>query len=124
MTRSGSGSIRVLLVSTAFAAFGATAHADPPDSRVNPVSGAIETADATLVGSNLEIRHAVNPGQGQPIAVYIVTTNAADYRSPRMAIGSTGDTWITWWRDGSTPSVMVRKRRQADGAWLTERTVS
>lgn len=123
MNRSGPGTLRVLIVSAACVGFAATANADPPDSRVNPVSGAIETADATLHGGNTDIRHAVNPGPGQPIEVFFVTTDVADDRSPRIAIGTSGDTWIAWWRNGATPSVLVRKRRFSDGAWLSERTV-
>ncbi len=99
--------------------------ADPPDSELNPVTGAIETADATLADGNYEIRHVTNYGPGQNLVVVVLTSNGVDDVGPRLAIdATTGDTWVLWWRDGATDQVLFRRRTNASGAWSAERVLS
>ncbi len=112
----GVSSLVVLLASVALAV-------DPPDSAVNPVSGYVETTDATLSSGNYEVRHTVNPGQGQDPQVTTLTSASADDLDPRLVISTAGDTWVVWWRDEASRKVLVRKRTYSTGAWDAERQV-
>lgn len=110
-----------LLVST----MSAVLASDPPDSRVNPATGAIETTDSTWSGSDFNVRHVVNAGGGQNLIVTVLTTDAHDDLGPRLAIDSrTGDSWVAWWRDTDTDHVLVRKRLQVSASWTSERLMS
>jgi len=98
---------------------------DPPDSAVNPASGFIEIVDATLgVGSNYNIRHVVNPGGGDPPAVLVLSNNSLDDLDPRIRIGPGGDTWVVWWRDGSTDEVLCRVHDYSTDTWSSEHALS
>jgi hypothetical protein len=119
------GSIRCAAVgSIVVVATSAVLATDPPDSKVNPVSGFIEVVDTTAVGSNDNVRHTINPGGGQSLTLFDVATDSLDDLSPRITISPSGDTWVTWWRDASTKQVLVRKKTYATGAWGSERLVS
>jgi len=96
---------------------------DAPDAEVNPVTGKIESVGEELVGSDFDLRHTVDPGQGAPAETTLLTSAVANDRRPRIAITPTGQAWVAWWRDGSTDAVLVRKRDTA-GAWQTERVAS
>jgi len=98
---------------------------DPPDSKVNAVTGSIETVDAPWAGTNFHVRHVITPGGGQPLHVTTLTSNALDDLGPRLAVDpSSGDSWVAWWRDDATDKVLVRKRSNATGSWSDEATLS
>jgi hypothetical protein len=109
-------SLFVIIVGIAFAS-------DPPDSKVNPQSGFIETVDSVQVGSSWEIRHTLTPPQG-PQLVTLLSSSTLEDRDPRLAVSPAGDVWVTWWRDAAADQVLVRKRSVATGTWTTEWTVS
>ena len=100
------------------AAFGV----DPPDLRINAVSGLIETVDATWSGSNYNVRHTQVTSAGQQTASFLLTANAANDLDPRVAIAPNGDVAVAWWRDLTTDAVVYRKKSFASGAWTVERT--
>jgi hypothetical protein len=97
---------------------------DPPSSQLNPQNAHIELTDATWASSNYDIRHVDNPGGGQSLLVTALSTNSSDDLSPRLVIGSSGNTWVTWWRDGATDEVLVRKKSYSSGAWAAESRIS
>jgi hypothetical protein len=97
---------------------------DPPSSATNPQSGQIETADPVWSGSNYDIRYVVHSGVQSSPDIETVSSDPLDDRRPRLAHASTGDAWVSWWRDDDTDRVLVRKRNYATGTWLSERTVS
>jgi hypothetical protein len=109
-------SLFVIIVGIAFAS-------DPPDSKVNPQSGFIETVDSVQVGSSWEIRHTLTPPQG-PQLVTLLSSSALEDRDPRLAVSPAGDVWVVWWRDAAADQVLVRKRAYATGTWATEWQVS
>lgn len=95
---------------------------DPPDLRVNPVSGLIEAVDATWSGNNYDVRYTVVSGAGRQASSRLVTSNVANDVDPRIALSPGGDACVSWWRD-TTPSVVVyRKRAYVAGTWGVERT--
>ncbi len=108
--------VSLIIVGIAFAS-------DPPDSKVNPQSGFIETVDSVQVGSSWEIRHTLTPPQG-PQLVTLLSSSTLEDRDPRLAVSPAGDVWVTWWRDAAADQVLVRKRSVATGTWTTEWTVS
>ena len=116
--------VRVLASAAGAVAICTALASDPPDSKANPVSGYIEVTDSTHVGSNYDVRHAINPGNGQQLSVTMVSSDPLDDLSPRIAISLSGDTWIVWYRDGSTREVLIRKRTYAAGTWGSEQLVS
>ena len=61
--------VRVLASAAGAVAICTALASDPPDSKANPVSGYIEVTDSTHVGSNYDVRHAINPGNGQQLSV-------------------------------------------------------
>ncbi len=97
---------------------------EPPDSALNPSTGAVETADSPLDGPAFKVRHTINPGQGQRPIVFDVAIESAGDPEPRLAIGRNGDTWVTWWSRTSPSRVMIRKRTHQTGAWSEPRIVS
>ncbi len=97
---------------------------EPPDSAVNPSTGAVETADSPLDGSAFKVRHTINPGQGQKAIVFDVAIDPLGDPEPRLAIGRNGDTWVTWWSRTSPSRVMIRKRTHQTGTWSEPRIVS
>jgi hypothetical protein len=97
---------------------------DPPDSAMNPRNGSIETADSHWAGNGFIVRHAINPGRGQSPIVFDVSTDQGGDPDPRLAIGSNGDTWVTWRRSTPTSQVLIRKRIYSTGTWSEERLAS
>jgi len=97
---------------------------DPPDAEVNPKNGYIETTDATWETSQYDIRHVSDPGGGLGRDLSSVSTDPLDDMAPRLAISSDGDTWVTWYRDGTVDKVYVRKRTYPGGSWDDELLVS
>jgi hypothetical protein len=106
-------------------AFGsiAVAGVDPPDVRINGMTGLIETVDATWSGTNYNVRYTVLDGAGQLASSQLVSTNPADDLDPRIVISGVGNAYVVWWRDVSTDLVVYRKRSVTTGAWTSERTV-
>ncbi len=94
---------------------------DPPASAVNPQSGDIEIADPTWSGTSRDIDYVIDAGNGQWPEVYTVTDNSLDDHRPQLVIASSGDAWVTWWRDDTLDRVLVRKRHFSDGSWDDER---
>jgi hypothetical protein len=97
---------------------------DPPDSRLNPVSGDIETTDSTMDGDDFDVRHVITREGVRSRIVTTLTTDSLDDLGPRLAISSAGDTWVVWWRDGDTDEVRIRKRTYSSGTWGDELRVS
>lgn len=102
----------------------ATPVQEPPDSQVNSVSGAVETADSPWSGTNYRIRHVINTGGGH-LKITMLTSDSANNLGGRLVINSaSGDSWVAWWRDTTIDQVLVRKRNNATGAWTAERAQS
>jgi hypothetical protein len=116
--------LRLTPVLSAFAvATAATLVVDPPDLRINTVSGLIETVDATWSGSNYNVRWTSITTAGVLSASTLLTTNTANDVDPRIGITSTGDVVVAWWRDLTKDAIIYRKRAYTTGAWAAERTV-
>jgi len=92
--------------------------AEQPDAQVNPHSGQIEIADPVWAETNYDIRYVVNPGK--TATSFDVTTDPANDLRPRLAIASSGDAWVAWWRDGALPQVFVRRHDHATDTWSAE----
>ena len=105
------------IVLTSAAAFGV----DPPDLRINAVSGLIETVDATWSGSNYNVRYTQVTITGRQAASSLLTSNPSNDVDPRIANSPSGDVVVSWWRDLATDAVVYRKRSFATGAWSLER---
>jgi len=95
-----------------------------PDSEINFQSGDIESVGSIPRGGNLDVRHVVDPGQGSPKIPVILTSSTSDDHSPRIAIEAGGDTWVVWWRDGSTDEIRCLKRDYSTGTWTSEQVIS
>src|SRR5262245_61078239 len=95
--------------------------ADPPDAAVNPTTGNIEVVDVLATGGAVHIRHTLNQGQ-QALQVTELSTGTVTDVAHKVVVSSAGEVWVTWWRDGSTRQIFVRKRSQ--GTWDAERLVS
>jgi hypothetical protein len=91
---------------------------DPPDAKVNPVSNHIEIVDPVWAETNYDIRYVVNPGR-TATTVELATDPADDLR-PRLALSQSGDAWVVWWRNGSTPQVLVRTHDHTSDTWSAE----
>ena len=103
----------------------AASNADAPDSRINAVSGSIETVDTPWSGSNYNVRHVISGSGGSALLVTILTTDPHDDLGARLAVHTgNGDTWVAWWRADSTDQVIVRRRISASGTWTPERVQS
>ncbi len=96
----------IVVVSLLFFASGTFA-LDPPDSELNPKSGNIEVAEALAQSGNYNIRHIVDPGSGGPSQTAIIANHSDDDLDPRLGHSEDGDTWIVWWRDGTTDEVVA-----------------
>jgi hypothetical protein len=105
------------IVLASAAAFGV----DPPDLRVNGVSGLIEVVEATWSGTNFNVRHTQVTTAGQQSSSVFLTANPAADVDPRIAIGPKGDVVVAWWRDVATDVLLYRKRSVVTGAWSVER---
>jgi len=110
-------------VGLAAAAAAATMGVDPPDLRVNEISGLIETVDATWSGSNYNVRYTVMNGAGVLSSSIFLSVNAADDLDPRIIINGVGDAYVSWWRDAAKDLVIYRKKTYATGVWAPEHTV-
>ncbi len=111
-----SSSLIVLVIGVALAF-------DPPNSKVNPQSGFIETVDSVQVGSSWEIRHTLTPPQG-PQLVTLLSNSTLEDQDPRLTVSPAGDVWVVWWRDAATDQVLARKRAHATQMWAAEWAVS
>lgn len=96
---------------------------DPPDSKLNPGTGYIETVDSVWGGSRYDVRHTLDK-EGQPSESGWVSTNTDDDLGPRIEIDSADDTWVVWWRDKTTDEVWFRSRDVSTGDWGNERRAS
>jgi hypothetical protein len=119
----GRAGVALALASLIVLVIGVALAYDPPDSKVNPQSGFIETVDSVQVGSSWEIRHTLTPPQGRQL-VTLLSSSALEDRDPRLAVSPAGDVWVVWWRDAAADQVLVRKRAYATGTWATEWQVS
>jgi hypothetical protein len=115
-------SLRLAVPATAALLFTGLALADPPDAVLNPVSGAIEVVDVVVAGGGTHVRHTLNQGQ-QTLEVSELSSGSVTDVSPRVCVSGDGHAWVTWWRDGETRQVLVRKRAHG-GSWDAERLVS
>jgi hypothetical protein len=113
---------RRVLLPAALALVWTVALADPPDSTVNPATGDIEVVDVFAAGGGTHVRHTRNQGQ-QSLEVTDLSTGSVTEVSPRVAVSPEGVVWATWWRDGTTRQVLVRKHPQGS-TWEPERLVS
>jgi hypothetical protein len=103
----------------------ATTTADPPDSRSNTVTGAIETADSPWSGTNYNIRHVINSGNGNSLLITMLTSDTFNNLGARVLINPvSGDSWVAWWRDAAVDQVVVRRHISATGAWTGARVQS
>ncbi len=93
---------------------------DPPDSELNPVTGYTETVDVAYA-SGQRVRHTVDRGQ-QGRSVALVSTSAG--ANPRIAISSSGDSWVVWSTDNATSGVFYRVRDLQTGTWSEEELLS
>lgn len=89
---------------------------DPPDSEVNPLTGAVETLDSTWTGSSWDIRHTLVPVTGPTVTATLASTSA-DELAPRIAIEPDGRTVAAWWREGSEGDVLIRVRPTSSSSW-------
>ena len=97
---------------------------DPPDSEINPQTGYIETVDSVWRSSRYDIRHVLDPGGGLPKAISYLTDGDPDDNGARIEISQSGNTWVSWWRDGSTDEIFLRKHTYSTGTWSGEVLVS
>lgn len=103
-------------------ALGSFALADEaPDLELNPVTGFLESVDIAT-GAGHRVRHVVDKGQGGGRTSSYASSSAA--RSPRIAIRSTGESWVVWWEDAATDRVLYARRNPDTGAWTTEAVLS
>lgn len=121
MVRNGLGPFvgGVCLLAAVSAAFAT----DPPDAATNPVSGFIETVDCTWNGTSYDVRHVITPSLAEQ-TISDVATSSSDDLGPKIAISSSGDTYIAWWRDGSTRKVFTRRHVYGTNTWDNEIQVS
>jgi hypothetical protein len=103
---------------------GRVSASDPPDSAVNPRNRTIETIDSHWADSKYVVRHAIRPGLGQSAVASAVSGALDGDPEPRLAIGSNGDTWVTWRESVPSGRVLIRRREFATGAWSTQAQVS
>jgi len=101
----------------------AVAGVDPPDVRINSLSGLIETVDATWSGTNFNVRYTALDATGQVTNSQLLTTNTADDLDPRIVLSGAGNAYVAWWRDTAIDQVVYRKRNYATGAWTYEHIV-
>lgn len=101
----------------------ALAGVDPPDVRINGLSGLIETVDATWCGTNYNVRHTVIDGYGETTSSIFLSKHVADDLDPRIIISGAGNSYVAWWRDAATDLVSFRKRNYDTREWSSERTV-
>lgn len=103
----------------------ADATPDAPDSRINVVSGSIETVDTPWSGANYNVRHVITPSGGTGLLITTLSNDSHDDFGARLTVSTlNGDTWVAWWRHESTDQVIVRRRVNATGAWTPERVQS
>lgn len=115
----------VVVLCSSLSLIGARALADElPDSEVNPQTSDIESVASVDNSGNRDIRYVVDPGQGGPKTIEVLTTSTSDDLSPRIGIEPDGDSWLTWWRDGATDEVLFRGRDHSTGTWSNESVVS
>jgi len=110
-------SVIAAIVLSSAAAFGV----DPPDLRINAVSGLIETVDATWSGSNYDVRYTEVTSAGRQTASSLLSSSASNDVDPRIASAQNGDVVVAWWQVLATDAVIYRKRSIATGAWSLER---
>jgi hypothetical protein len=96
---------------------------DPPASRLNPRTGHVETVDTVRDGDHDEVRHTVDDGSSKPESE-LITSSTDDDRHPRIAISSSGDAWVVWYRDSTIRLVLARKHSHDTGTWSSERLLS
>jgi hypothetical protein len=94
---------------------------EPPDSKVNPQTGLIETVYSVTNGSLHGIRLTVDRDALASVTT-AVADGTADELGPRIAIASTGDASVVWTEAGETAQVQVRTR--SSSRWGEVRLVS
>lgn len=109
-----------LLVTSMVFVVGDLEASDPPDMEYNPVTGYVEAVE---VGgeSGYHVQHVVDEGQGGNGTSKTVSASMA--KNPRIAIRSTGESWVVWWQDGPTDEVLFSVRSLPD-SWSPEIRVS
>lgn len=112
-----------LVVAAIVLASAAALVVDAPDLRINPVSGVIETVDATWSGSNFDVRYTGVMPDGAKAEWLLLTTNAANDLDPRIETTPTGDVTVVWWRDASVAKLVCRRRSFKTGVWEFEHFV-
>ncbi|HKQ60118.1 MAG TPA: hypothetical protein VJS92_02465 [Candidatus Polarisedimenticolaceae bacterium] len=119
--------MRKKLATTGWAAIGTlalvgtVAHSAPgetPDLESNPTTGYVESVDSAIPDGS--VRHVIDSGAWR--TSQMISASLAE--SPRIAIRSTGDSWVTWWRGGLPDGVYYRVRNHETGAWSAETRIS
>lgn len=93
------------------------------DSRVNPGTGFIETVESFWNGTDHDVRHIEDPGPGSG-TITVLADGSDPELDPRIEIDPAKDTWVVYWRDASTPEVLLRRHDYSAGTWGPERVVS
>jgi hypothetical protein len=96
---------------------------DPPDICMNPISGLIETVDATWSGTNYNVRSMQVTPTGEQLSATALSSNDANDVDPRVAVAPDGDVVVVWWRDLATDAVIYKKRPVGSEVWGEEHTV-
>jgi hypothetical protein len=96
---------------------------DPPDAEVNPKSGLVEVCDSFLGTGVYRVRHTIKEAQGGTEEV-VLSDGTADDIGPRIAIQPEGHSWVVWWRDAATDSILYRIKDYETGTWSSAALVS
>jgi hypothetical protein len=99
---------------------GAALASDPPDSEYNSETGYTESVDRAA-GSGDRVRHTEDRGHNGRVVTLLSDAAGAN---PRLGIKSNGDSWVTWWQEGTTGEVLCRVRDDATSTWSDKMVVS
>jgi len=91
------------------------AHADDPDSEIDPTTGYIETVSQHWNGNDNDIRLTTDRTPLEPLSVDVCDGSTQDI-GPRVAITSSGALWVVWTRDASIDQIHARGRESL-GFW-------
>lgn len=90
---------------------------EPPDSQVNLTTGNIESVSSSLVDSQHDVFHVIDPGQGAPTIQTAIADTSLDESGPRLSILAAGSVLAVWWLDGADDEVWFRGRDPGDKTW-------
>jgi len=113
--------LRVLAILLLSLVASAAAFADMPDLELNPSTGNLESVD-TDAAKGERVRHVIDPGQGGLRVSTLVSTDGGD--APRIAITSSGNTWVVWWQDSDVDQVLWTVRDLGTGTWSQQKVLS